>query len=211
MHHSSSYKPLWDAERRALLGMLQSRGNSGRPDPFHDYVRLNTSIIRWGPLRSESRHRVTRILEEDLLDIGVVELWARAAVDGPRRGRAAGDRRAQDQPPGATSKSVSEGNTRTSSLATAASLVLLRRFVRILAGHKCIVANSDEFFDNLNRPDVPTVEEPDSSSLDHPRIVPPPPVSPPGKAAKVYDSHSRYSRSHFLIPAACGPQQRRGQ
>ena len=78
MHHSSSYKPLWDAERRALLGMLQSRGNSGRPDPFHDYVRLNTSIIRWGPLGSESRHRVTRILEEDLLDIGVVELWARS-------------------------------------------------------------------------------------------------------------------------------------
>jgi hypothetical protein len=82
MHSSNGFKKRWEAERKKLQQAIRIRyDNEIVIDPTHCYVRLKTSINRWGPAHSESRHRVIRVMESELVGITVDQLWDLSRVN----------------------------------------------------------------------------------------------------------------------------------
>jgi hypothetical protein len=90
MHAANGFRARWDIElrklRRAIGHHTVSAFSKEKPreiviDPILDYIRLNTSVNRWGPLHSESRHRVIRVMESELAGITIDRLWALSRVN----------------------------------------------------------------------------------------------------------------------------------
>ena len=73
----------WRNEMKKLRDLI-GEADQGRVfiDNVHKYVRLRSSINRWGPPGSDRQHRVIQISETELDSIMVDELWGRSIESG---------------------------------------------------------------------------------------------------------------------------------